>query len=577
VTCRSRRLAALTAIVVTAGVAPASAWAHAALLRTSPTATATVNTPPTHVGLTFSEAVEPQFAIVSVTDAGGAQQTAGRPSRSPADPNELDVPVQRLREGWYLVFWRVISADGHPVRGAFTFAVGPNEGPAPQFVIPSLDETAATPGLLTARWLVFLSVMTAVGLLVFRAVIVRPLPQRLPGVSLRRVSLAFAIALGLALITTPIYLLLATAKFALSSTWAVGTLVPLMRASAFGRGLVDLELVLALLAVAAAVLFYVERPRSVQRPVVELLALIGALLAAAAALLIPGVAGHAAQTAPRGLSLGLDWLHLAAGSIWTGGLLGLIVLWTSLGSSNRLAGLTVCVPRFSRVAFVSVMLLIGSGIGASIVHLPTWSSLWQTSYGKSILVKVVLLAAAMGLAAVNLTRNVPRLRESLTHPAAAAGAASLLLRLVAGEATLVAGAVLAAATLSSLPPPPKALASIGSVSARVGPGPVRRSVDVDGYRLDIAVLPNQAAAPNLFSVAVTKNGRPVRHADVTATITMLDMEMGQLAYHLVETAPGYYRRSAPALVMVGHWGLAFEVRPRSGQVVTATVVDRAAG
>ena len=39
-------------------------------------------------------------------------------------------------EGWYLVYWRVISVDGHPVRGAFTFAVGPNPGPQPQFVDP---------------------------------------------------------------------------------------------------------------------------------------------------------------------------------------------------------------------------------------------------------------------------------------------------------------------------------------------------------------------------------------------------------------------------------------------------------
>ena len=68
--------------------------------------------------------------------------------------------------GWYLVYWRVISVDGHPVRGACTFAVGPNPGPAPQFVIPSISETAATPRLLAARWIAFLSVMAAVGLYV---------------------------------------------------------------------------------------------------------------------------------------------------------------------------------------------------------------------------------------------------------------------------------------------------------------------------------------------------------------------------------------------------------------------------
>ena len=65
---------------------------------------------------------------------------------APPNPDELVQPLDHLDQGWYLVFWRVISADGHPVRGAFTFAVGPNPGPAPQFVIPSISETAATRG-----------------------------------------------------------------------------------------------------------------------------------------------------------------------------------------------------------------------------------------------------------------------------------------------------------------------------------------------------------------------------------------------------------------------------------------------
>src|SRR5439155_9997902 len=105
---------------------PAVAWAHAALLQTTPVASRIVNTPPKQVLLRYSEAVEPRFAIVSVTNAAGDKQTAGAPSRSPANANTLVIPLKQLSEGWYLVYWRVISVDGHPVRGAFTFAVGPN-------------------------------------------------------------------------------------------------------------------------------------------------------------------------------------------------------------------------------------------------------------------------------------------------------------------------------------------------------------------------------------------------------------------------------------------------------------------
>jgi copper transport protein len=558
-------------------VAPAAAWAHASLLRTSPSASVTVNTSPTTVSLTYSEAVEPRFAIVSVTDAAGHQQTSGRPLRSPTEADQLQVPVRHLPEGWYLVYWRVISADGHPVRGAFTFAVGPNPGPAPEFVIPSTSETAATPGLIAARWVAFLATMAAVGLLVFRAIVIRPLRTRLPEASVRTTTFALAAALGLALLATPLYLLYATAKFAIRSTWDVGALVPLIRDSAFGRGFLDLEIVLGLLAVAVVVLIRVERPASRQRPVSELLALIGALLAAAAALLVPGVAGHAAQTSPRAVSVMLDWVHLVAGSIWVGGLIGLLALWYCLGSGWRASGLSIAVPRFSRTAFVSVLALVASGTWASIIHLPTVASLWQTSYGKTILVKIGLLAATMLPAFVNLTRNVPRVRASTLRPDDARRAATLLRGLVGGEVLLTAGAVLAAATLSSLPPPPKALASIGKSSGQVGPGPVTRTVRRGGYRLDFRVQPNRAAVPNDFSVAVSRNGVAVRRADVTATFTMLDMEMGQLAYHLPEVSPGHYGRSAPALVMVGHWGLSFDIRPPGAQPITVVLVDRARG
>ena len=74
--------------------------------------------------------------------------TTASPRRSAGDPTRSSSRCSDLPEGWYLVYWRVISADGHPVRGAFTFAVGPNPGPPPQFVVPSTRETAATPRLV---------------------------------------------------------------------------------------------------------------------------------------------------------------------------------------------------------------------------------------------------------------------------------------------------------------------------------------------------------------------------------------------------------------------------------------------
>jgi copper transport protein len=570
-----RRAGLIAAIAAAALALPASAFAHAALMRTVPQASGTVNKAPKQLALTYSEAVEPRFAIVSVTDAAGRQETAGPPRRSAADADTLLVPLKHVGEGWYLVYWRAISVDGHPVRGAFTFAVGPNAGPAPQFVIPSTSETAATPKLIVARWIVFLSVMTAIGLLALRLVIARPMIRRVSGTSLRHVSIAFFVSSVAGLVAIPVYLLLATADFALRSVFAVGALIPLVHASAFGRGFLDLELCFALFVAAGAVAIWVDRPEREQRSLAELLALAGVAAAAAATLLVPGASGHPSQTSPRGLALALDWLHLVSGSLWIGGLIGLLVLWRSLAVSTRTAGLVVAVPRFSNVALGSVLVLTGSGTVAAYLHLPTFGSLRQTSYGQAILVKVGLLLVAITLASVNLLRTKPSLRADGT---VAAGAARLLRRLVAGEVAIVAAAIFVAAILSSLPPPSKALASVGHASARVGPGPVAAVAAKNGYKLTLRVTPNRAAVPNDFTVQLSRNGQPVRGADIVIRVSMLDMEMGEQEYRLSETAPGVYTHAAPALVMVGHWGLSFEVTPRgSTQPFDVLIVDHATG
>jgi copper transport protein len=543
-----------------------------------PSASGVVNIPPAQVLLTYDEAVEPRFAIISVTDKDGHQVTAGHPQRSPVDANTLVVPLHRIPEGWYLVYWRVISVDGHPVRGAFTFAVGPNQGPQPEFAIPSIAESAATPRLVAARSAVFLAVMCAIGLFVLRIGIARPVIRRVDGTDLRAVSIAFFVAAAVGLVAIPVYLDIATAEFSLRSAFDLGAIVPLLHASAFGRGYLDLELCFALFVAAALVALWLDRPERPVRSVAELLATIGALAAALTVLVIPGAAGHAAQTAPRGVSLALDWLHLAAGSVWVGGLVGLLVLWRSLPVARRVAGLVVAVPRFSNTALVSVLVLLGTGIGATVIHMPTLPALWQTSYGKTILVKASLLAAAMLLAAVNLARTKPRLAAARQRIELGPPAATLLRRLVGGEVVLVWSAVIAAAVLSSLAPPPPALAQEGGALARVGPGAVKRTVTKDGYTLQLLVAPNRAAVPNDFALKVTRNGKPVTGADVTVTFAMLDMEMGTQEFRLTETSPGIYARPAnPALVMVGHWGLSFQVTPKQGQAFTALVVDRAGG
>ena len=586
-------LAAAFAAAVVCLTVPGLASAHAYLIKTTPAPSGVLDTPPRQVALTYDEAVEPRFAIISVTGTSGTQETTGPVRRSPANPDTLIVPLRRdLAQGWYLIYWRAISVDGHPVQGAFTYAVGPNPGPAPRFAIPSIAGSATSAQPLVTRWLMFLSVMVSIGLFALRFLVARVLPRRAAQARLRPLSVAFVITSVAGLVMIPVYLDASTAIDSLHSMFAITTLVPLFSVTAFGRGYLDMELCYALFCLAAWVSLYLDRPGRPLRSVAELGAQTGALLAAAATLAIPGSAGHAAQTSPRGLTLPADWLHLIAGSLWLGGLVGLLVLWFSAGAGNRVAVLSHVVPRFSKLALGAVALLLTTGTIETIDHMPALDALWRTGYGVAILVKIAILVTAMAIASGNLLWTSPTLAAARdtgdgappTEPpsigrrrGSPTGAAVVLRRLVASETVLVGGAVFVAALLSSLAPPPPAFALQNSALAQVGPGRVAKQVTRDGYQLAVLVSPNKAAAPDSFALRITRNGQPVNGANVTLTFNHTQMEMPQQEYQLTQTAPGLYSRTAPALIMVGNWSLQFQITPKGGVPFTALILDEAEG
>ncbi|MGZ4178231.1 MAG: CopD family protein, partial [Solirubrobacteraceae bacterium] len=430
---------------------------------------------------------------------------------------------------------------------------------------------------LITRTVMFLAVMIAIGLFVLRFLVARVLARRTDGAGLRALSVAYVVASVVGLLAIAAYLDASTAVDSLRSVFDLGALVPLFRVTAFGRGYVDMLLCFALFCVAGWTALYVDRPERAQRSIAEMAAQTGALLAAVAVLLIPGTAGHAAQTSPAGLTLSADWVHLIAGSVWLGGLVGLLVLWFAVPAARRVSALSVVVPRFSNVALGAVACIVITGTIEAIDHMPALDALWKTGYGVAILVKIGILLAAMAVASGNLLRTAPALAAAAEDPRRASGASGLLRRLASGEVILVGGAVFVAALLSSLAPPPPAFALQNSALAQVGPGPVAHTVTRAGYQLSVLVSPNKAAAPDSFALKITRSGRPVRHADVTLTFNHTEMEMPQQQYQLSETEPGVYSRSAPALIMVGNWSLGFQVTPPGGQPFTATILDEAEG
>ena len=508
------RRAAAVAAVLAALVAPAAASAHPALVRTDPTAGAIEDTSPPRIALTFADPVEPGFSAISVTNAKGERQTAGAPSHAPGDPRTLLATVGPLTEGWYLVYWRTVGDDGHPGRGAFTLAIGPNPGPAPAFVVPSTEESSATAKLVAARWIALLAALAAIGLFCV-ALLSRT----------RALVIAFAVAAGVALVALPVYAELATAELSLRSAFDLGGVVPDLRDSALGRRFLDLELGLLVFTVLAAVAL---RLRSRVAGWI-------ALAAGGAALLAPAAQAET-DADHHAASVVFAWLHLGAAALWIGAAAALLL-------TRRLDA------RTARIGLAALLVVLASGVAASALELPSFSSLWDTSYGQALLVKGALFALAAGL--------------------------WVWKRLNALQAAALAGAVLVSAILVSVPAPKSA--SAAAKSAAVGPGPVAHTAEENGYRVELSVDPNRAAVPNRFDLKITKDGEPVRDAKVTAGFSMLDMEMGRQSYPLPEVAPGVYRHEGPALVMVGRWGLEFEVDPPGGTPFTVTVVDHAGG
>jgi methionine-rich copper-binding protein CopC len=104
---------------------PLSGWTHAMLVKSIPARRAVLAKAPARVQLWFNERLEPQFAAISVWDAGGAQVDAGDAVVGPDDPKRLSVGLRPLTPGAYTVKFRVLSVDGHVVESEYGFRLRP--------------------------------------------------------------------------------------------------------------------------------------------------------------------------------------------------------------------------------------------------------------------------------------------------------------------------------------------------------------------------------------------------------------------------------------------------------------------
>jgi copper transport protein len=418
---RIGRLVACAAVA--ALVAPAAASAHANLVRLRPADGAVLATPPTAVRVLFDDAIRPGPGMEAIRNGGSV--LAARSYVPRGNPRELVIPLRHgLAAGDYSVRWSVVSDDGHNERGVTAFAVGTGSGP------PAASLSAGGVGRtgdVVFRALLFAGLLAAAGAGVFRFAV---WPRELRGRELSLVVLAGC---------------------ALAAAGAAGLAIRGTNGTRFDL----VEWILAGVAAAGAAL-------SLRWGRV-------ASLVALALVPLPTLAGHALDANQPWWSGLADAVHLLGASVWVGGLLALAVALPraarGLEPVARGRVLAGAAARFSTVALASVVALGATGLARALRELSAVSQLWDTSYGRTLLVKTGLLACLVLLGARNRYRLVPRLRAATGRNPAALRAFFGLRRSVAVELCLLAAVVGAVALLTELPPGRNARAAPARASA----------------------------------------------------------------------------------------------------------------
>ena len=106
---------------------PGIASAHAILETSSPEASTLLASSPKEIRLDFDEQVEDTLGDVRIYDSEQREVSNSNTVRSASDTSVVTAEVPTLKNGVYVVVWRVVSADGHPVTGAFPFEIGTSQ------------------------------------------------------------------------------------------------------------------------------------------------------------------------------------------------------------------------------------------------------------------------------------------------------------------------------------------------------------------------------------------------------------------------------------------------------------------
>ncbi|MFF6989383.1 copper resistance protein CopC [Streptomyces sp. NPDC010273] len=445
-----------------------TASAHAALTGSDPTSGVVVDKAPTQISLTFSEKVSTNNDSLRVLDPKGKRVDVGKPSNISGTTYAIQVR-SGLSDGTYTVAWQVVSADSHPVAGAFTFSVG-----APSKTTVSVSDQDVGGGLVGGlygfgRYMSYAGFIVMVG----GATFILACWQRGAGVrALQRLVVSGWVALTAA----TLWLLLLRGSY--TTTGKLGdifdlNLVGQVLQTKTGAALVSRLLLLAAAALFVAVLFgaYDKREEEEKRDLTFGLAIGGGVVAAGLAASW-ALAEHASTGLQPGIAMPVDVVHLLAVATWLGGLSALLVSLYRAPADNQVG--RTAVQNFSRIAFGSVLALVATGIYQSWRQLGSWSAFTDTGYGQLLLVKIGLVALLVGIASIS-RRWTARLADTGETAAAAEPAESV----VEERAKEKAHASASSKTADSSAPSAEVSASSATTSSEAGASSATASAEDD--------------------------------------------------------------------------------------------------
>jgi copper transport protein len=565
-------IAVATALAVTD---PASA--HATLSGSNPAPGAVLTRAPAAVTLHFDESVSTVPGSLRVLAPDGSPADTGVVHQS-GDGSDISVDLSRAtKHGSYFVSWRVVSADSHPISGAFTFAIGTTS--AAPAAIDAQNSAGSGPGLALilglGRWASYLGLVLLLGGVVFLSVC---WPA---GWAQRRARVLLGLGWALSLVAALVGLGLKGPYDAGLPLSQAGTpdLVTEVLATAYGKALLARLLLLAGIAI-----WYRRRRRNPDRarnPATPA-RWIGAL-AGVGFLATFTATGHAVAGSGRVLAFTADLAHLGAMASWVG---GLVMLSTVLLRADQPAEAAQAVPVFSRLATASVAVLVVTGSYQGWRQVGSLPALAATTYGRELIVKLALVAVALSFGAAARTW-VRRHQPSCPVVVYAASANDLLNPRPAEAAGKVTPAALRTLRRGLVVEAVAAILILAVTAALVATAPARTAyqpsvqatLQLGPDTAQVSAIPAGDRQMALHVSFFGPNGTPTTPQEVTATLRLPDQDLGPLPVTLQGMAAGQempgmgpgQETTTIAVPVLGDWTLTVSARTTAFDVYTKDV------